>query len=238
MSKNECLNIYPWWLLAWVADWVALPGPWGPRVRQSGVLRLAHRGLVLMSRVTLARILSSSGPGPSQVRVRLEGSVRSRSALALTCPWAILYFLFYLSLTLMLVMLVIPNFVFTLNMGSWSGWTTREDFLCLEDLVLLFLSLIFWESSFLTISLTSGAFFNWWEVTWENIRQFQSFEGARESVRLTSLANLSLCFLDGSGSVLVFQGRRWDLLSLLSLSISMWFCRTILGLFLLTPPKE
>ena len=42
-----------------------------------------------------------------------------------------------------------------------------------------------------------------------------------ELVRLTSLANLSLCFLEGSGSVLVFQGRRWDLLSELSLSISM-----------------
>ena len=55
------------------------------------------------------------------------------------------------------------------------------------------------------------------------------------SAPLTSF--LSFSFLLLVGSVWEYQGRRWDLDSELSLSISMWFCRTILGRTRLAGPS-
>ena len=48
--------------------------------------------------------------------------------------------------------------------------------------------------------------------------------------------SLLVLFCTGRGRVWEYQGSRWDLDSELSLSISMWFCRTILGLVRLAAP--
>ena len=53
---------------------------------------------------------------------------------------------------------------------------------------------------------------------------------------LTSAGIFSLCVLFCNGRVWEYQGSRWDLDSELSLSISMWFCRTILGRARLVAP--